>query len=83
MLQRERPQPPLEERTDRLHVIENSVIHQLLEEKQRGPAGEQVAAVRRAVVPGRDRARDTVRHEHRTDRDAAPERFADADEIGL
>ena len=63
MLQRERAQPALEMRADGLHVIEQAVVHQLLEEERRRASRQQVAAVRAAVIARRDRLRDALGHE--------------------
>ena len=56
---------------------------QLLEEHQRGAAGQQVAAVGAAVIAGRRRRRDAVGEHRRADRHAGPERLADRHQIRL
>ena len=83
MLQSQRAQPSLEVRADGLHVLDQAVIHQLLEEERRGPRGEQVAAIGAAVIAGRNRACDAFRDQRRAHGHARAQRLADRDQIRL
>src|SRR5919197_1366014 len=66
---------------DLANVRHESAVGELVEEAQRRAAGEQVAAVRAAVIAKRDRLRDLFVDERRSDRYARTERLADSNEV--
>ena len=76
-------QPSLEVRADGFHVLDQTVIHQLLEEECRGPCGEQVAAMRAAVIAGRNRACHAFGDQRRAHGHARAQRLADRNQIRL
>ena len=62
-------------------VRQQVVAEQLVDEVQPGAAGQQVAAVRAAVVARRDRPRDGLAQQRRANGDAAAKRLADRDQV--
>ena len=74
---RDRAQPLLDADADPAHVRDQAAADQLVEDAERRTAGQQVAAVRAAVVAERDRCRDLLADEGGADRHAASERLAE------
>ena len=67
---------------DRPHVLHEAACRQRLEKHQRRAARQQVAAVRAAVIAGRDGGRDPLAEQRRADRHAGAEGLADGDQVG-
>ena len=79
----DRPEPLLEMPADAADVRDQAAADQLVEEAQRRAAGQQIAAVRAAVIAERDRVRDLLADERGADRHAAAERLAERHQVRL
>ena len=64
------------------HLRQQSVILQLLEDEERRPRRQQVAAVGRAVIAGQHLRRHGLRDERGAHRHPRAERLADRDQVG-
>ena len=70
-------------RADARDVSHQSAGHELVEEHQRRPAGQQVAAIRAAVIAERGGRCHALAEERRGNRNACTERLADRHQVRL